>query len=118
MLLEAQEQSFLSLTHPQPSVYDQYSSPSFFGPPGYSSYNTPPSSPYSPVTAPAKAGLKFYKGGQFTPGGGRAPAGGRYMSPSPGFSSRSSGSSSGGTFYKGGQFTAGGGRAPKGGCWK
>ena len=68
------------------------------------------------------SGMKFYKGGQFIPGGGRAPAGGCYMSPSVASSSRSSSSrssSSGkGKCYKGGQFTPGGGRAPKGGCWK
>ncbi|XP_046851562.1 uncharacterized protein LOC124444914 isoform X2 [Xenia sp. Carnegie-2017] len=63
----------------------------------------------SPRTPPSNVGLKFYKGGQFTPGGGR--------SPSSGTSSISS-NSSGGRFYKGGQFTPGGGRAPKGGCWK
>ncbi|XP_046851563.1 uncharacterized protein LOC124444916 [Xenia sp. Carnegie-2017] len=70
----------------------------------------------SPSTPPSNVGLKFYKGGQFTPGGGRAPPGGCYMTPSPSTSSRSS-NSSGEKFYKGGQFTPGGGRAPPGGCY-
>ncbi|XP_028397315.1 uncharacterized protein LOC114521097 isoform X2 [Dendronephthya gigantea] len=115
----------------QQSSYDsQGSSP-------YTSYSTPQasSSPYSSQTPPSNSSLKFYAGGQFTPGGGRSPRGGCYMSGSSSrsspsssrssaSSSRSSASSSrssssgGGTFYKGGQFTPGGGRAPKGGCWK
>lgn len=52
---------------------------------------------------------KFYKGGQFVPGGGRAPRGGCYIGGTGG---------GGGKFYAGGQFMPGGGRAPKGGCYK
>jgi hypothetical protein len=62
----------------------------------------------------------FYKGGQFTPGGGRAPAGGVVMPSAPAQSSISRGSGGGGggggKFYKGGQFMPGGGRAPAGGA--
>jgi hypothetical protein len=100
--VEALEQSLL--------VQGTHSSP----PPSH--YYSPPTTPigFSPATPPSTPGSKFYKGGQFTPGGGRAPKGGCYMTPNLGSSSRSGG----GTFYKGGQFTPGGGRAPKGGCWK
>lgn len=69
--------------------------------------------PHRPRTPPSKPDLKFYKGGQFTPGEGRAPRGGCWMPPPP-----SSPPTVGRKFYKGGQFTPGGGRAPKGGCWK
>eukprot|EP00969_Alexandrium_andersonii_P021221 926710-Alexandrium_andersonii.AAC.1 len=42
---------------------------------------------------------RHYQGGQFLPGGGRAPVGGAVVAA-----------------YKGGQFLPGGGRAPAGGC--
>ncbi|XP_028397313.1 uncharacterized protein LOC114521096 [Dendronephthya gigantea] len=124
---------YTSYSPPQACYDGQGSSP-------YTSYSTPQfasSSPHSSRKSPSMSDLKFYAGGQFTPGGGRAPRGGCYMFPSSVSSSRSSPSSSrssasssrssasssrssssgGRTFYKGGQFTPGGGRAPKGGCW-
>ena len=101
-------------------AYEPFNLPSY---PNLSSYSTSSHSP-SPVqsTRQPSSALKFYKGGQFTPGGGRVPAGGCYISPSVASSSRSSSSRSfllgEGTFYKRGQFTPGGGRDPKSGCWK
>lgn len=72
----------------------------------------------------------FYKGGQFTPGGGRAPKGGIYLTPTKAKSipvyvesspssvlttpPRSTTSAGTEKFYKGGQFIPGGGHAPKG----
>jgi GTPase Era involved in 16S rRNA processing len=86
-------------------------------------YSTPTPIQKTTTTSPSASpeGMKFYKGGQFIPGGGHAPKGGCYMqapssSSHPPNSSNSGGS--GGTFYKGGQFMPGGGRAPKGGAWK
>ena len=52
------------------------------------------------------AGATFHEGGQFVPGGGRAPKGGCYCLNGKQL-----------TFYKGGQFVPGGGQAPAGGCW-
>ena len=84
---------------------------------------TPPG--HSQASSP-QGEQRFYKGGQFIPGGGRAPAGGIYMP------TNSEGCSSGPSaapytppshcdgsremkFFQGGQFVPGGGRAPKGG---
>jgi len=64
------------------------------------------------------SGKKFYKGGQFIPGGDRAPKGGLYAFPT---SNRSyvtkNVDDDKGKFYKGGQFMPGGDRAPKGGSY-
>ena len=62
---------------------------------------------HSPATPPPP--FKFFRGGQFIFGGGRAPPGGCYVKvPSPSSSVQPK-------FYKGGQFIPGGGHAPAGG---
>ena len=90
------------------------------------SRRTPPAPALAHTTSRASSGGKFYKGGQFLPGGSRAPAGGTWIhggdsapgTPRAHVPELSNGSGGGcGKFYKGGRFLPGGGRAPAGGIF-
>ena len=114
-----------------PASYEQHHSPhwdSSAAPqptPELQSYNAEPEQPrelyFSPAATspscsrktltPTDTGLKYYKGGQFTPGGGRAPKNGCFMYPDQGYRSHSETlpPELGLRHYSGGQFTPGGG---------